>query len=64
MVKLNVPHGPLLLVAIRRVEDAEVVVLESDTLVGLKVAVAPAGNPVTLNETEPVKPLEPLAVTV
>jgi hypothetical protein len=34
------------------------------TVVGLKDTVAPAGNPVTLNPTVPLKPAPPVTVVV
>jgi len=47
-------------VDIVRVEDPEPPLIEA----GLKVKVAPAGNPLTPNETVPVKPLAGLTVAV
>ncbi len=47
-------------VDIVRVEDPEPPLMEA----GLKLEVAPVGNPLTPNETLPVKPLAGLTVTV
>src|SRR6266404_3247515 len=58
MVKGNVPAGVVVLVVTLSVELPEV------NEVGLKVAVAPAGNPVTLKLTVPVNPLKGVTVAV
>ena len=59
MVKGNVPAGVALLVETVIVEEPDAV-----TDVGLKLALAPLGNPLTLNVTVPVKPLDGVTVTV
>jgi hypothetical protein len=59
MVSGEVPVGVVLAVVMVRVEEPDVV-----TEVGLKLAVAPAGNPVTLKFTAPVNPPVGLTVTV
>jgi hypothetical protein len=59
MVSGEVPVGVVLAVVMVRVEEPDVV-----TEVGLKLAVAPAGNPVTLKFTVPVNPPVGLTVTV
>ncbi|GAC1446788.1 MAG: hypothetical protein NVSMB56_08810 [Pyrinomonadaceae bacterium] len=59
IVNGNVPVGVLLVVVTVIVEAPEVI-----TEAGLKLAVAPAGNPLTLKVTAPVKPPEGVTVTV
>ena len=58
MVKVKVPVGVVLTVATLMVLEPEVV-----TDVGLKLAVAPTGNPEALNVTVPVKPPDGVTVT-
>ena len=55
----NVPVGVELLVATVIVEEPDVV-----TDAGLKLALAPAGNPLALKVTVPVKPPDGLTVAV
>lgn len=59
MVNGKLPVGVVAAVVTVKVEDPEVV-----TDVGLKVPVAPAGNPVTLKLTVPVNPPEGVTVAV
>jgi hypothetical protein len=56
---VDVPPGVVLLVFTVSVEEPEVV-----TDVGLKVAVAPVGNPPTLSPTVPPNPFSAPTVTV
>ena len=58
MVRAKLPAGVVLAVVIVRVE-----LLPTLTEVGLKVAVALAGNPLTLRPMEPVKPFKALVLT-
>jgi hypothetical protein len=55
----NVPVGVVLLVVTVIVEEPDVV-----TDVGLKPALAPAGNPLALRLTVPVKPPDGVTVAV
>jgi hypothetical protein len=59
VVKVNVPVGVFEAVATVRVEFPDAV-----TEAGLYDAVAPAGSPLALNATVPVKPLVGVTVTV
>jgi hypothetical protein len=59
MVNVELPVGVLLAVAIVSVE-----LLPTVTEVGLNVPVVLAGNPLTPNVIEPVKPLVALVFTV
>ncbi len=59
MVSVYVPAGVELPVETLRV-DVPAPLIEA----GLKLAVAPAGSPLTPNETLPVKPLNALTVAV
>jgi hypothetical protein len=59
IVMENVPVGVVLLVVTVIVEEPDVV-----TDVGLKLALAPAGNPLALRLTVPVKPLDGVTVAV
>jgi hypothetical protein len=64
MVTEYCPAGVLEATDTMSVEVAEVKVEESDTLVGLRVAVRPALFAVALRATMPAKPLSPVTVTV
>ena len=59
IVMENVPVGVVLLVLTVIVEEPDVV-----TDVGLKLALAPVGNPLALRLTVPVKPPDGVAVAV
>ena len=59
IVNVYVPAGVVVLVATVMEEEPEPI-----TDGGLKLAVAPAGNPLALNVTIPVKPPEGVTVTV
>lgn len=59
MVRTKLPEGVVVLVVTDMVEEPEPV-----TDVGLKLAVAPAGNPLTLKLTLPLNPPDPVAVAV
>ena len=59
MVRVEVPVGVELAVLTDRVVDPE-----PATEAGVKLAVAPEGNPVTLKLTVPVNPLEGVTFTV
>ena len=62
MVRGNVPTGVFALVLTDSTEDfADVSVMLTEA--GLKLAFAPAGKPVTLNDTRPVNPPDGVAVT-
>ena len=56
---MKVPAGVLALVVTDMVEDPDPV-----TEVGLKLALAPLGNPLALKVTVPLKPPDPVAVAV
>jgi hypothetical protein len=60
MVRPKVPAGLELEVAMFRVDEPEPPFTEA----GLKLAVAPVGNPLTLRPTVPVNPLEGVTVAV
>ena len=59
MVSVYVPAGVEVLVLTDMVDDPEPV-----TDVGLKLALAPEGSPLTLNPTDPAKPPDPVTVAV
>lgn len=56
---MYVPAGVEVLVLTDMVDDPEPV-----TEVGLKLALAPEGNPLTLKPTDPAKPPDPVTVAV
>lgn len=65
IVNVDVPRGVLALVLIVKVTDADVVLEDKLTLVGLNDAVVLAGSPATVNDpTVPVNPFVPATVTV
>src|SRR5947209_7367566 len=59
MVKVYVPAGVLVLVVTDMVEEPEPV-----TEAGLKLALAPLGNPLAVKFTAPLKPPDPVTVAV
>ncbi len=59
IVKVNVPDGVDVLVVTDMVEEPE-----PATEAGLKLALAPAGKPLALKLTVPVKPPDPVTVAV
>jgi hypothetical protein len=60
IVMVDVPAGVELMVEMVSVEEPEPPLMDD----GLKVAAAPEGKPLALNDTTPVKPLSGLIVTV